>query len=119
VPAQPVGITIPDDFPHDLAPAALTGAQPKVAARLIDGRYVVGMSADERLAHYLMCQDLVDQLLAYFARKMDHSPQAVEQLVLNFYHTAARQHWETTVVENRWIEQQLRLKLAHTDQDRI
>lgn len=111
-PEWPVDVQIPDDFPRDLAPAALSGAQPKVAARLIDGCYVVGMSAEERLAHYRMCQDLVDQLLDHFARKMEHSPQAVEQLVQNFHHTALSHHWGTTVVENRWIEQQLRTKLA-------
>jgi hypothetical protein len=32
--------TIPDDFPGDPFPATLSGAQPKVAARLIDGEYV-------------------------------------------------------------------------------
>lgn len=63
------GVTVPDDFPHDPFPAALSGAQPKVAARLIDGKYVVGLTEDERRGRYLMCHDLVEQLIEYAERK--------------------------------------------------
>lgn len=34
-------VTVPDNFPRDQFPAALSGVQPKIAARLIDGEYVV------------------------------------------------------------------------------
>ena len=35
---------IPDSFPLDPWPAALSGAQPKLAVRLIDGKYVTGLT---------------------------------------------------------------------------
>ena len=34
-------VLVPEDFPHDPFPAVLAGAQPKVVAREVDGRYVV------------------------------------------------------------------------------
>ncbi|CAE6895246.1 hypothetical protein R69927_05054 [Paraburkholderia domus] len=40
---------VPDDFPRDAAPAALAGAQPKLAARMINGRFVVGLTEEERM----------------------------------------------------------------------
>ncbi len=38
----------PDDFPRDAMPASLSGAQPKLAARLTDGKFIVGQTDDER-----------------------------------------------------------------------
>ena len=40
---------IPDSFPLDPWPAALSGAQPKLAVRLIDGKYVTGDIDDNYL----------------------------------------------------------------------
>ena len=40
---------IPDSFPLDPWPAALSGAQPKLAVRLIDGKYVTGLTDAERI----------------------------------------------------------------------
>jgi hypothetical protein len=109
----PIDAQVPDDFPRELDLAALSGMQPKVSARLIEGRYVVGMTPVERLAQYLMCQDLVEQLLAYHQKhQQDDPPMDVEELVIRFYGTARRHQWPTTVLENLWIEKQLRAKLA-------
>lgn len=41
-------VSVPEDFPHDPVPAAIAGAQMKFAAREVDGRYVVGLTEDER-----------------------------------------------------------------------
>jgi len=54
--------TIPDDIPHGGLTTAITGDQPKLAARLIDGRNVVGETEEERLERYLICEDLAMQL---------------------------------------------------------
>ncbi|OYU44721.1 MAG: hypothetical protein CFE44_11435, partial [Burkholderiales bacterium PBB4] len=53
-------IPVPEDFPRDPFPAALAGSQMKLAARLIDGRYVVGLTDEERYGRFLMCSDLVE-----------------------------------------------------------
>ncbi|MDP1680980.1 MAG: hypothetical protein Q8L39_04310, partial [Burkholderiales bacterium] len=62
-------VLVPEDFPHDPFPATLAGAQPKVSAREVDGRYVVGLTEEERRGRYLMCADLVYQLTGYTERK--------------------------------------------------
>ena len=52
---------VPEDFPWDPFPASLAGAQMKVAAREIDGKYVVGLTEDERRGRYMVCLDLVPE----------------------------------------------------------
>ncbi|MFM0475668.1 hypothetical protein [Paraburkholderia strydomiana] len=54
----------PDDFPRDVTPASLSGAQPKLAARLIDGKFIVGQTDDERHERWAVCEDLAQQLVA-------------------------------------------------------
>jgi len=39
---------VPDDFPRDVRPASPSGAQPKLVARLIDGKFIVGQTNAER-----------------------------------------------------------------------
>jgi hypothetical protein len=56
---------VPFDFPRNPFPASLSGCQPKVAARFIDGRYVVGLTDAELEGRYICCADLVEQLSIY------------------------------------------------------
>ena len=53
---------IPDSFPLDPWPAALSGAQPKLAVRLIDGKYVTGLTDAERIERYEICEALAQRL---------------------------------------------------------
>lgn len=104
---------VPEDFPRDLYPAALSGTQPKFAARLIDGCCVVGLTPEERLAQYLMCQDLAEQLLAYHSKhQQDTLPMGVEMLIERFHYTLRAQSWPVSPPEARWIEQHLRQRLG-------
>jgi hypothetical protein len=68
-------IEIPEDFPRDPFPTVVGGTQPKLAGRLIDGRLVIGLTADERAQRYAMCHDLVVQLVAYCHRKQPQYPK--------------------------------------------
>ena len=104
-------VTVPDDFPRDPFPAALSGTQAKFAARLIDGRYVVGLTPEERAERYLGCLDLVDQLTAYVNRKVaekpDLPPSAVfDSLAIRLPH----QGWDLGKTELEWIEKHLRAR---------
>lgn len=76
-------LVVPADFPWDPFPASLSGAQPKVAARLIDGRYVTGLTEDERRGRFLMCGDLVEQVIAYTLRKHPLRPDLTLEQFLN------------------------------------
>jgi hypothetical protein len=47
---------VPVYFPWDPTPALLSGTQPKLAGRWIDGRFVVGLTAEERFIRWDMCE---------------------------------------------------------------
>ncbi|RKP47661.1 hypothetical protein D7S89_14885 [Trinickia fusca] len=61
---------VPEDFPRELAPGVVPGAQPKVLVREKDGRYYTGLADDELLTRYEVCEDFARQLSAYASRKM-------------------------------------------------
>ncbi len=104
-------VTVPDDFPHDPFPAALPGAQPKFAARLIDGRYVVGLTPEERTERYVGCLDLVDQLTAYVNRKIAEKPDLTQSSVLDSLSSRMpHQGWDVGKSELEWIEKHLRAR---------
>ncbi len=112
VPDQPTGaIAVPDDFPRDPFPASLSGSQPKFAARLVDGKYVVGLTEDERIERYLMCDDMVGQLIVYVEKKRVEKPDlGIVDLLGQVDVGIRRKGWELGSVEFDWIMKQLRVK---------
>ncbi|GAB7545555.1 hypothetical protein [Cupriavidus sp. 8B] len=68
---------VPADFPRIKIPAVVTGAQPKICVREIDGRYVAGQSEEERFERWDICEDLAQQLLPVAkkdeAKRPEHS----------------------------------------------
>lgn len=54
---------VPVDFPRIAIPAVVTGVQPKIGVREIDGRYVAGQTEEERYERWDVCEDLARQLL--------------------------------------------------------
>lgn len=104
-------VTVPDDFPRDPFPAALSGTQPKFAARLIDGKYVVGLTPEERAERYLGCLDLVDQLTAYVNRKVAEKPEVTQSSVLDSLASRMpHQGWDLGKSELEWMEKHLRAR---------
>lgn len=104
-------VVVPDDFPRDPFPASLAGAQPKVAARLIDGRYVAGLTPEERAERYVGCLDLVDQLTAYVNRKAVEEPELTQAAVLDSLASRMpHQGWDVGKTELQWMEKHLRAR---------
>ncbi|OYU45583.1 MAG: hypothetical protein CFE44_06750 [Burkholderiales bacterium PBB4] len=102
---------VPEDFPRDPFPAALAGSQMKLAARLIDGRYVVGLTDEERYGRFLMCSDLVEQLVAYVQRKQQERPDQSLNALLDSIDVSLRQKgWKLGSSEFDWIMVRLRAK---------
>ncbi|WP_157090428.1 hypothetical protein [Polaromonas jejuensis] len=102
-------VLVPEDFPHDPFPATLAGAQPKVAACEVDGRYVVGLAEDERRGRYLMCADLVEQLTGYTERKrIERHDLTLTTLLDEIDAGIRRKGWELGQVEFDWIMARLR-----------
>ncbi len=104
-------VVVPEDFPHDPFPASLAGAQLKVVASEVDGRYVVGLTEDERRGHYLMCADLVEQLTGYTERKrIERQDLTLAALLDEIDAGIRRKGWEIGPVEFDWIMNRLRAK---------
>lgn len=103
---------VPDDFPRDVTPASLTGAQPKLAVRKIGDRFVAGLTAEERLERWTICEDLAHQLvpktLKDAARNPDHSH---DETLRRIRRAIEGREW-VSVIEADWLMARLRTLLA-------
>ncbi|OWJ63460.1 hypothetical protein BWU74_03500 [Paraburkholderia caledonica] len=61
---------VPDDFPREPSLGSVTGVQPKLLVREVDGRYQSGLSEEQLWVRYDACEDLASQLSAYASRKI-------------------------------------------------
>ncbi|MBN3761971.1 hypothetical protein [Burkholderia sp. Ac-20365] len=61
---------VPDDFPREPDLGSVTGVQPKVLVREVDGRYQSSLSEEQLWMRYDACEDLAAQLSAYVLRKV-------------------------------------------------
>lgn len=103
---------IPDSFPLDPWPAALSGAQPKFSARLIDGKYVVGLTDAERLERYELCEDLYLQLVAYCKRKQNERPdEPLNALLRKVENSVKAKGWDISPIELAWVMERVRKRL--------
>lgn len=73
---------VPESFPKEPWPAAIGGSQRKYSARLIGGKYVVGLTSEERLGRYRACAEMVEKLLAYCRRKLAAKPELSRERLL-------------------------------------
>lgn len=64
---------VPDDFPREPDPGSVTGVQPKLLVREVDGRYQSGLTEEQLWVRYDACEDLARQLSAYVSRKIASS----------------------------------------------
>jgi hypothetical protein len=64
---------VPDDFPRDQDLGSVTGVQPKLLVREVDGRYLSGLTEEQLWVRYDACEDLATQLTAYVSRKIASS----------------------------------------------
>jgi len=106
-------MVIPKDFPRDPHPGAVPGAQEKFLARLVDGRYVVGLTDDELKERYDVCVDLVEQLLPYCIRKQSENPTWTTADVLRRVHLGLQsKRWGQSLAEIHWIVNRLAVRLG-------
>ncbi len=103
---------VPADFPWDPTPALLSGAQPKLAVRSIDGRFVVGLTAEERWVRWDMCEDLAQQLVAKTLQDAAKHPQHSTEVTLNRMRRAIEGKKWTARVETDWLMERLRSLLG-------
>jgi hypothetical protein len=103
--------TVPDDFPRDVTPASLAGSTPKLAGRWIDGRLVVGLTAEERYIRWDMCEDLAQQLVAKTLKDAAKFPQNSHDVTLRRMRRAIEPKGWVSVVEADWLMARLRILL--------
>lgn len=109
--------SIPNDFPHGGFAVAIAGVQPKLGARLIDGRYVVGETEEERLERFLICEDLAVQLEDYCRRKARENPSWTTEFNLQRTETGVVSRinsgqWDISMAEKDWVMKRCKVLLG-------
>jgi hypothetical protein len=95
---------IPEDFPRQGILGSVSGAQAKLLARKINGRFVAGPTHEELYAHYDNCADLVEQLTAYVRRKLVMMPgTSIDELLPRVRRGVANKGWDVSSEEMDWI----------------
>jgi hypothetical protein len=103
---------VPADFPWDPTPALLSGTHPKLAGRSIEGRFVVGLTAEERYIRWDMCEDLAQQLVPKTLKDAAKYPEHSREVTLARMRRAIeRKNW-TERVETDWLMERLRVLLG-------
>lgn len=103
---------VPDDFFRDVTPASLSGTQPKLAGRMIDRKFVVGQTADERYQRWDLCEDLAQQLIAIAHRDEAKFPEHSHEVTLRRVRRGIEGKDWTSVVETDWLIERLRILLG-------
>jgi hypothetical protein len=103
---------VPVDFPWDPTPALLSGTQPKLAGRWIDGRFVVGLTAEERYIRWDMCEDLAQQLVPKILKDAANYAQHPNDAMLRRMRRAIEGKKWTERVEADWLMERLRILLG-------
>jgi hypothetical protein len=103
--------SVPDDFPWETTPASLSGAQPKLAARLIDGKFIGGQTNDERYQRWEVCEDLAQQLVAKARKDAAKYPHHSREVALQRIRRAIEAKGWTERLETEWVMTRLRILL--------
>jgi hypothetical protein len=72
-------IAVPDDFPDEDAPGCVSGAQPKMLLRQVEGSFGTRMPAAQRRAEWTRAEDMAQQMKAYCLRKLAEGAVRDEQ----------------------------------------
>lgn len=110
---MPLPVQIPEDFPRDPYPGTVPGAQEKFIARLINGRYVVGLTDEELKERHDACVDLVAQLVPYCLRKQSENPSWTTADVLRRVQVGVQsKRWGYSPAEIFWVVNKLATELG-------
>lgn len=108
---------VPPDFPRGDS-ASVSGHQPKLALRKVDGKFVEGWSDEELYARFDACADLVEQLTAYCRRKLAELPGAtLENLLPRVRSGVEDKGWDLTEAELNWIMAGVATRISNTATD--
>jgi hypothetical protein len=107
-------VVVPEDFPASVPAGTVAGAQPKVGVREEEGAFTNnGVAA--RAERYDICQDLVNQLVAYTEHKRAEKPDnEVGKLVTQVLAQVRKKQfgWGLSPAEAEWISMRVRTHLG-------
>jgi hypothetical protein len=99
---------VPEDFPRDIAPGVVSGAQPKICVVRSNETYVAGQTDQERYERWAICEDLVTQLRQVAVKDAaKHPGQALDVTLERIRVSVARKGW-VSKLELHWIMRRLR-----------
>ena len=103
---------IPEDFPARGTMVAISGAQPKLALVVVEGRYYPeGATPADRRAQYEMSEDLAHQGVDYCQRKLAEGVVADPEAALNRLHKGLQgKHW-CSAEQSLWIVRRVAMLL--------
>lgn len=105
---------VPADFPRRSGATAISGVQPKLGVRLIDGKFVEGWTNEELNARFDACVDLVEQLTAYCHRKLAELPEeSLSALLPRVRRGVEAKDWGVSADELDWIMKQVSSRTLH------
>jgi hypothetical protein len=102
---------VPEDFPRNVAPASLAGAHLKLAGRFIDGKFIVGLTEEERFERWDICEDLAHQLIGIARNEALKYPENSREATLERVRRAVNGKQWTSAVETDWLMTRLRFLL--------
>lgn len=112
----------PADFPRERAPGSVSGVQPKLLVVKVDDRFSSGVDEEEICRRWLVCEDLVQQLVVKTVKRMREGRVAnLDDYVNKLQQWLEAQEWAGWKVawpEARWmrdriktlVEEKMRLK---------
>jgi hypothetical protein len=103
---------IPDDFPPNVASAVVPGAQAKVCVVLCCGQYIAGQTDAARYAHWLLCEDLAQQLVAVARRDSAKHPENSMDYTLERVRTSVGRMGWISPDELSWLMRRLHALLG-------
>lgn len=99
---------VPVDFPRYPLPTAPADTQPKLPARLINGKYVIRLTPLEQLEHHYVYLDFMNQLIAYAHIQRDQRPEVpLLEIVDEIVNHLSLQGWELSKPGQEWVAKQL------------
>lgn len=103
---------VPPDFPRRAA-GALAGVHPKLAARLIAGKVVVGETAEELVERYDACRDLAEQVTQSARRKrVQYADLTLQEFLRRLRKGVVAKGWDLDAQELDWLMRQVAVGLA-------
>lgn len=103
---------VPPDFPRR-ADGALAGVQPKLAARLIGGKVVVGETAEELVGRYEACRDLAEQVTESARRKRpQYADLTLREFLRRLRKGVVAKGWDLDPQELDWLMRQVAVGLG-------